>query len=380
MSIPSLPRKKIAFVATEDWFLASHFLPMLRAARGMGLEVVVTTRVRDHAPVLEAAGARIVPLEAERRSMDPLSAASAVARLAMIFRRERPDLVHCISLKGIVIGGAAARLAGIDRQVYALTGLGLTGARTDMTGRMGRRAIRALVRGLESRRTRYLFENTDDPRILGLASTDRRVTLVGGAGIDPETLRPAPLPPQPPLKIAVISRMLWSKGIDLAVEATGRARAEGAAVSLSLYGARDPGNPRSIPTEQLRRWSSEDGIRWHGQTDDAAAVWRDHHVCCLPSRGGEGLPRSLLEGAACGRALLTTDVPGCRSLVRSGIEGIVVPPDDAGALADAMTRLAADPDGLARMGAAARARVLDGYTERDVMRTVEALYRDLLAH
>jgi glycosyltransferase involved in cell wall biosynthesis len=108
-------------------------------------------------------------------------------------------------------------------------------------------------------------------------------------------------------------------------------------------------------------------------------VWREHHVCCLPSRGGEGLPRTLLEGAACGRAMVTTDVPGCRAFVRDGVEGLLVPPNDPGALADAFVRLAADAALVARLGAAARARVLDGFTERAVMDAVKALYVDMLA-
>ena len=142
----------------------------------------------------------------------------------------------------------------------------------------------------------------------------------------------------PPLRVAVVARMLWSKGIDTAVEAVRRARAEGAAVELSLYGAPDPSNPRAIPEATLRAWS-RDGIAWHGPTARRRRRLGHHHVGCLPSRGGEGLPRTLLEAAACGRALLTTDVPGCRDLVRDGIEGLVVPPDDPAALAAALARL-----------------------------------------
>ncbi len=104
----------------------------------------------------------------------------------------------------------------------------------------------------------------------------------------------------------------------------------------------------------LETWSREPGISWRGRTIDAAAVWRAHHVCCLPSRGGEGLPRTLLEGASCGRAILTCDVPGCRALVRDGIEGILVPPNDAVALARAMVALARDPERVQRLGKAAR--------------------------
>ena len=374
-----LTGRKLVFVVTEDWFFASHFLPMARAARELGLDVVVVTRVRDHRSILEAAGARVIPLEAERRSLNPMALGYAAGQLASVLRAERPDLVHCIALRGILVGGFAATLAGLPRRVYALTGLGFVGARTDWQGRLARGAMRALVRGLETRSTHYLFENPDDPQLLGLAPGDTHVTIVGGAGIDPDALTPAALPPQPPLRAAVVARMLWSKGIDLAVEAVRAARAEGAPVELSLYGAPDPSNPKAIPEETLRRWSREPGIRWHGPTVDVASVWREHHVCCLPSRGGEGLPRTLLEGAACGRALVTTDVPGCRTLVRDGVEGRVVPSNDARSLGRALAALSRDAVSVARMGEAARARVLDGFTERDAMTHVQNLYRKALS-
>lgn len=222
----------IAFVCTEDWFLASHFLPMVRAARELGLDVTAIVRVRGHRAAIEAAGARVVPLEAERRSLNPLAAGYAAGRLAAILRGLRPDLVHCVALRSILIGGAACAMAGIDRRVYALTGLGLLGARDDGVGRQARRAIRLVLTGppLRSRGTRYLFENPDDPAALGLGPAE--ATIVGGAGIDPDLFRPEPLPPAPPLRIAVVSRMLWSKGIDVAVAAVATARAQGAAVEL----------------------------------------------------------------------------------------------------------------------------------------------------
>lgn len=372
---------RLAFICTEDWFFASHFLPMARAAREMGLEVFVVTRVRDHRAAIEATGARVVALEAERRSLNPIAAGDAAGRLAAILKTIRPDIVHCIALRAILVGGAACLMAGIDRRIYALTGLGYLGARPDLVGRAARTAVRGLIRGpLQSRGTRFLFENEDDPRLLGLDPANRaRVAIVGGAGIDPDLFSPAPLPAHPPLRVAIVARMLWSKGIDLAVEATRIARAGGAEVELALFGAPDPSNPRAVPEAQLRAWSAEPGIAWQGPTRDAASVWRDHHVCCLPSRGGEGLPRTLLEGAACGRAIVTTDVPGCRRLVRDGREGRVAPPDDAQALSAIFAALAADPDEVARMGQAARGRVLSGFTERAVMDEVKALYGQMLA-
>ena len=375
------PVGRLAFVVTEDWFFASHFLPMARAARAAGLDVTVVTRVRAHRAAIEAAGARVVALEAERRSLNPWAALGTVGRLAAILRQVRPDIVHCVALRSILVGGAACRRAGIDRRVYALTGLGYLGARRDGVGRAARALVRLALRGpLASAGTHYLFENDDDPRLLGLGPADsRRVTIVGGAGIDPDAIRPEPLDAIPPLRVALVARMLWSKGVDLAVAAVRRARAEGAPVELSLFGAPDPSNPRAVPEAQLRAWSAEPGVTWRGPTDDIAEIWRRHHVACLPSRGGEGLPRTLLEAASAGRAIVTSDVPGCRRLVRDGIEGVVVPNEDAAALARAFAALAADPARVAAMGAAARARVLDGFTEADVAAAVGALYADLLA-
>jgi glycosyltransferase involved in cell wall biosynthesis len=146
-------------------------------------------------------------------------------------------------------------------------------------------------------------------------------------------------------------------------------------VELSLYGAPDPGNPKAIPEETLRNWSAQLGVTWHGPAADVGAVWRLHHVACLPSRGGEGLPRTLLESAAAGRAIVTTDVPGCRRLVRDSVEGLVVPPEDTVALADALVRLAYDPELVKQMGAAARERVMEGFTERAVMDEIKHVYR-----
>jgi glycosyltransferase involved in cell wall biosynthesis len=202
--------------------------------------------------------------------------------------------------------------------------------------------------------------------------------VIGGAGIDPGAFSPRPLPDMPPLRVAVVARMLWSKGIDIAVEAARLARAQGAPVELALYGAPDPSNRRAIGADTLRGWS-RDGVAWHGATADVSAVWASHHVACLPSRGGEGLPRALLEAASCGRALVATDVPGCRSLVRDGVEGLLVPPEDAPALARAFVRLSAEPALVAAFGAAARARIeTGGFTEAAVSDGVRAVWRELL--
>jgi glycosyltransferase involved in cell wall biosynthesis len=379
IAVRAVAMKTLIFIVTEDWFFASHFLPMVRAAREAGFQPAVICRVRAHRAAIEAEGARVIAFEADRGRRELGQAFATITGLSRILHEERPAIVHLIALWPIALGGIAARLSGVTRRVYAVTGLGFLGASNSFPAQASRLAARFLLRGpLDGRKTRFLLENPDDARLLGFAADkDERVVIVGGAGVDPDHYAPTPMPDVPPLKIAIVARMLWSKGIDIAVEAMRRARAEGAPVELSLYGEPDATNPKAFSRETLEAWGREEGIAWHGRTDDAAAVWRAHHVCCLPSRGGEGLPRTLLEGASCGRAILTSDVPGCRALVRDGIEGILVPPNDVEALARAMVALARDRERVERLGKAARRRVLAGFTERHVIDKVAALYREI---
>lgn len=375
-----MARPRLLFVATEDWFFASHFLPMARAARELDFDVAVIARERQHRRIIEATGARLIALEAERRSLDPRALFRQVVALRRLIEAEQPHILHCIALKPIALAGLAGRLAGVERRVYALTGLGLLGARQGLVAGAARLAASLWLRGvIDGPLVRFLFENPDDPVTLGLDPLDAgKVAIVGGAGVDPLILMPEPMPATPPLKVALVARMLWSKGVDLAVEATRLARAEGARVELTIYGAPDPSNPKAIPEDTLKQWASRPGVTWAGPTRDIEGVWRGHHLCILPSRGGEGLPRTILEAAACGRPILTTDVPGCRSFVRDGQDGLVVPAEDVAALARALITLARAPALAERMGASARARLIDGHTERDVMNAVKSLYRGML--
>jgi glycosyltransferase involved in cell wall biosynthesis len=375
-------KPKLLFVATEDWFFCSHFKPMARAALADGFDVAVACRVRLHGAEIKALGCRLLPLEADRRTLSPLAVFRAFDGLRRLIESEDPAIVHLIALRSIVVGGLAARVAGVERRVLALTGLGLLGAASTWKARAARRLLRLYIRFVaDGPDARFLFENRTDPTMLGLHAADpQKVTIVGGAGVDPQRLFPAPLPDRPPLRLAMVARMLWSKGADTAVAAVLKARGEGADVTLSLYGAPDPDNPKAIPEKLLREWAAHPGIAWHGRVaqEDMPEIWAAHHAAVLPSRGGEGLPRTLLEAAACGRAILTTDVPGCRDLVRGGVEGLIVPPDDPDALARAIVALWSEPTWVKTMGEAARDRILVGYTEAAVGRTVAHLYRSML--
>lgn len=368
-------RPRLVFIVTEDWFFASHFLGFARAAITAGFEPVVATRVTRHRAVIEASGARVVDVPLARSALGLASLAAAVRAYLAVLRAERPALVHCIALKSIVLGGIAARLARVPRVVLAPTGLGHLWIADGVAQRAARRLVRLVVAWLaRDMGTAFLFENRDD--IAAIGAPRERSVLVAGAGVPAATFAPAPEAASRPLRVAVVARMLRAKGILEAADAVRLARAAGADVALDVWGAPDPENPDSLDSAALRTLAAQPGITVRGLTDDVAGVWRASHIAMLLSYR-EGLPRALVEAAASGRPIVTTDVPGCREVVTDGVEGILVPARSPQAAADALVRLASDPALRARMGAAARRRFEAHMTDTVVHGAVEALYRSL---
>ena len=374
----------ILFVCNEDWFFHSHFLPLVRAARQAddnNAEIVLVTNVGDKAEALRQQGIRIIPLDFTRDSMGMTPVARQVRQLHGLLQRLRPDIVHCIALRPILIGGLASHATGVSAVIYHLTGQGFLGLSNAKRHRMLRAGIlRLLLRQLRNERSWLLLENPDDRdvlRRLGDVPPDRH-TILGGAGVDPHRFPALPPPENDPPRAAFVGRLIWSKGVDVLVEAIRILAERGLPVKLDLYGAPDPKNPRVIPMEKLTAWARQKHIAWHGRTDDVVGVWRRTDMAIIPSRGGEGLPRALLEAASCARPLVVTDVPGCRHFVRDGVEGFVVPPENPQALADAMARLATDRALREKMGRAARKRLLNGFTEDDIIATMRSIYHRLL--
>jgi glycosyltransferase involved in cell wall biosynthesis len=351
---------------------------MARTARALGLEVVVATRLGEKAPRIAREGIRLIPFGSDRRSLGLAGGLRDFARARQILNDEKPDIVHCIALRTAVFGGLAARMGPPNSLVIAPTGLGQLWVDQRPPVRLVRSLIRMVLGSwLRGERTRYLFENAEDPREFGLDPVAREVTIVGGAGVDPEDFPFVPEPRPPPVKVALVSRMIAPKGIATAVEAVRRAQAQ-AAIELHLFGDPDPADRRSIAEQDLRRWSSEPGIHWHGRTDRVAEVWRQHHVAILLPCDREGLPRALVEAAAAGRPIITSDITGCREVVRDGVEGFLIPPRDADAAARALVRLAQDVSLRTRLGTAANARFRERFTEQAVTAAVGNLYRSLL--
>ena len=347
----------LAMLVSEDWYFLSHRVRLAEAAIARGYRVVLLTRTDRDAEPIRGAGIEIVPFEQSRSGMDPIAELGTLLRLLRAYRRLRPDVVFHVALKPALFGSAAARL-GARRavRINTLGGLGFVFG----NGRGGLRPLRWLIRHVMRRLLRgddVIVQNGVDRATLvdavGLAPT--RVHLIPGAGVDLARFQPSPEPAGGPVTAVLVARMLWDKGVGELVEAARMLRARGLKLRVRLVGRIDTANPRHINAAQLRAWSGAGLVEWAGHRDDIAAVWADSHIAVLPSYYREGLPKALMEAAACARPIITTDQPGCRDAVIPGETGLLVPARDASALADAIARLATDSGLRLRLGHAARA-------------------------
>lgn len=368
---------RLLYLASEDWYFLSHRLPMARAAHNAGYEVHVATRVASGGAAIEAEGFHLHPLSWERGSTNPLAFIRAVAEARRVHRSITPDLVHQIALWPSIVGALAAfGLPGI--RLSALAGLGFAFTSDSVKARAVRLVLRPMLRRLlGAPRSAVLVQNPDDEAMMASIGVDcARIFRIPGSGVDTDKLRPLP-EPAGPLTIAYVGRLLADKGLRELVQAHALLAGRGITVRLLIAGDADSANPASIPSHEIEGWRAQSGIELLGHVPDIRQVWAQAHIAVLPSRR-EGLPKSLLEAASCGRPIVATDVPGCREIARAGVNALLVPRDDATAFADAVEGLANDPALRARFGKAGRQLVEAKFSSERIGRDVVALYDHLL--
>lgn len=368
-----MSRSKLLFLVIEDWYFVSHRLPLAVAARDAGFEVTVVTREREHGQVIRDAGLRLIPLELARRGGNPFI---EIAKLTRLYRSERPAIVHHVALKPVLYGALAAWLAGVRQVVNAVAGLGWLFISDGLVARVARRPVLGLLtRLLAAPGSRTIVQNPDDQALLVRAGVPKDcLRLIRGAGVDTVAFSPAKEPP-PPVTVVLAARMLWDKGVGEFVAAAKYLHDDGLSARFVLAGAPDPANPASVPEAKLRAWHGRDGIEWWGSREDMPAVLRQAHIACLPSYR-EGLPKSLLEAAACGLPIVTTDTQGCREVVTDGDNGFLVPVKDVPALAAALRRLILDARLRRLMGGRSNARALAEFSQEKVIEETLAVYRE----
>ena len=370
-------KPRLLYVVTEDWAFLSHRLPMARAAREGGFEVHVATRVSNGAAAIEAERFVLHPIPFARGSLSAVATLSTVAALRRVHRKVKPVLTHHVALQACVLG----MLASLGRPcacVNAFIGLGYSFTSGTGKARAVRTIVGSLLRFLVNRKNSIaLVQNNDDmSALMSLGIAKDRIALIPGSGVDVNRFTPLAEPVGAPT-FGFVGRLLDDKGIRTLVVAHRLLRRRIPDANLLIAGAPDPANPASVTETEARSWNDEVGITWLGHVTDIAAFWAKAHVAVLPSRR-EGFPLSLMEAAACGRALIASDVPGCRELVLHDQNGLLFPVDDVMALADAMTRLAADPQLRARYAMAARKRAVNEFSASMIGRQTVALYQRLL--
>jgi glycosyltransferase involved in cell wall biosynthesis len=368
-------RPRLLFVVTEDWYFCSHRLPLARAAQAAGYEVSVVTRVRAHGDAIREVGLRLIPFENARTSLNPLAELWTLIRLIALYRRERPDVVHHVAMKPVLYGSIAARLAGHPHVVNALAGMGWLFSSGAGLARWLQPMVRwGLGRLLGSGIT--LVQNPDDARLLEqLGVPESHIRRISGSGVDLQLFYPRPEPVGVPV-VVLPARLLWDKGVGEFVAAARLLQQKGIAAKFVLAGEPDPANPSAVPIDQISRWVQEGVVSHLGWVDDMPKVLAESHIVCLPSFYGEGIPKSLIEAAAAGRPIVTTDIPGCREIVHHDDNGLLVPPRDSEALAEALECLIKNPGSRQRMGARGRTRAEQEFGLSKVIQQTLALYAE----
>jgi glycosyltransferase involved in cell wall biosynthesis len=372
---------KILLFANTEWYLYNFRRTLALALQDAGHDVLLLSPSGPYGEKLQAIGLRWIPVPMDRRSLNPFREMALVLWLRQLMRQERVDLVHGFTIKGAVYGALAARLAGVTARINGIDGLGYVFTSNDFKAQLLRPLVRMMLQlALNGKSTRLILLNRDDVAMFQQARLvdSALVRMIPGAGVDCKRFafggqRVCGLP----LRVLMAARLLWDKGLEEYVTSARLLRAQGRQIQFLLAGTPDPGNPKSVPEETVRGWVDEGLIDWLGQVSNMPALLATVHVVALPSYR-EGLPTTLTEAGACSIPLITTNVPGCRDVVKHEVDGLLIPVRDAEALAQAIARLDDDPVLAARLGAAARAKALTLFEEQIVIKSTMAVYAELI--
>ncbi|UJR80406.1 glycosyltransferase family 4 protein [Sandaracinus amylolyticus] len=371
-------RPKLLFVVNEDAFFVSHRLEIGTAARDAGFDVVVAAGPGGARSSIESHGLRTVELPFDRGGRSPTRDARTVARLVELYARERPTLVHHVTIKPVLYGSIAAKLTGVRAVVNAISGLGFVFLSKRLSARVLRGGVESAYRvALSGPRVRVVFQNADDEALFvsrGLVDADR-VLRIPGSGVDLARFTERPPDRAETPVVLLPARLLWDKGVGEFVDAARSLRARGVRARFALVGGGST-NPASVPPARVRRWVDDGVIEAWGHRTDMPEVLAQASLVVLPSYR-EGFPLALAEACAVGRACVTTDVPGCRDVVDDAC-GWRVPARDASALADAIADALSDRTRLEEMGRRAAQRARERFGRGAIVASHLALYREML--
>ena len=373
---------RLLFVVNDAGFFLSHRLPVSLAAKNEGLDVHIAVPPGDKDTIINDYGLMLHPWPVTRSGRNPFAEITLICKLIRIFRQVKPDVLHLVTIKPVLYGGIAARITRISAVVAAVTGLGFVFSGSSLKTRVMRFPIAWLYRvALKHSKLCVIFQNHNDARMISRMAKLKpdNICMIRGSGVNLEEYEFSPLPSfiNPPI-VVLAARLLKPKGVPEFVAAAQKLRERGIAARFVLVGSPDGKNPESVSTDFVVACVRDDVVEHWGYRDDMPEVLRQSSLVVLPSYYPEGVPKVLLEAAAVGRAVITTDAPGCRDAIIPGVTGLLVPPRDAAALADAMERLLGDRERLQAMGKAGRDLAEREFDVRGVVEKHLEIYRKLL--
>ncbi|MBE0472050.1 MAG: glycosyltransferase family 4 protein [Methyloprofundus sp.] len=370
---------KVCFLVNNPAYFISHRMPIGLAllAREFEVHVIAPGKCPDE---LAEKGFKYHSANISRKGTNPFSELSTILSLIRIFRNIQPDLVHLVTIKPYLYGGIAARIAGVPAVVSAVAGLGILFSGSDFKHKLLRNILYPLYRfAFGHTNQTAIFQNPDDRDLLlnwGVLSAEK-TALIRGAGVDLISYPVVPEPDAIPV-VAFAARLLLDKGVAEFVEASRLLKQRGVEARFWLIGDPDPGNSNTVTQDQLDSWQAAGLVECLGYRTDIAYLFAQSNIVSLPSYYGEGLPKVLIEAAACGRAVVTTDHPGCRDAIEPGVSGVLVPVRDAVSLADAIEDLIRNPDKRKAMGVAGRDLAEREFSIGKVIDSHMRIYAELL--
>lgn len=371
--------KKLLFLVNVDWFFISHRLPIALHAKEAGYDVHIACKFTEHFSYLASLGFTLHELPFDRSGSGVVHELKTLLAIKRLFEDVTPDLVHAVTIKPVLYGGVAARISGVKNMVFAVSGLGLVFVAEGPAAKIRRWFISRLYKyALGVKNSRVIFQNPADKNVLqrAVGLHEALCVMIKGSGADLSTYAMRPEPET--VSVVMAARLLKEKGVYQFVEAARILKNRGVKAEFKLVGEPDPGNPNTVGKSELDLWREEGVVELLGFRQDISNIFAQSSVVVLPSFYGEGLPKVLIEAAACGRAVVTTDNPGCVEAVESGKTGLIVPAKDSVALADAIERLVLDDTLRQRFGEAGRKLAEREFDVISVVKKHLEIYEDLL--
>lgn len=372
------PKPSLLYVINHiDWFW-SHRLPLARGAQKAGWDVSVAVPHATQDPNLGKEGFIGLDLPAPDQGFAPVAVLKTIVALRKMIKDQKPDLVHAITLKYAFITGLAA-LGLKTRLVHTIAGLGYLFSGEGLKPKILRLLVGPFLKlALRRTGTQLIFQNPDDQRIMierGFADP-AQAHLIRGSGVDTDDFAPRPLPEedQPPL-VVMPTRLVHDKGVAVFVEAARQLKQQGVQARFQIAGGVTKNNPLAMTQAEIEAMVADGAAQWLGKVSDMPALLAQARIVAYPSYYREGIPKVLLEAAAMGKAIITTDHPGCREAVDAGENGLLVPVKDAQSLALAIKTLLDDPQLCAAMGEKSRQKALEEFDVRLIVEQTVKLYR-----